>query len=281
MKKLKVIALSALAFVTIASTIFVSCKKQTLTNDNQNLNESLQLINKKYEDNTKTRRSWASWAKIGAADCIGGWVGFQAGGKIGALAGPQGATIGAVAGGVILGALNSYGASGMVVHGSGNTINEINSNLELLNPTNNQFDLTVGIRHNILLKDAYLNHLSNNVLQSELFFTSNLLTDAEASFVKSQSTANYQAYVNSKNLTSFDKIKLNITNTIEDATLVNIMNTYIDGIESAGNLENAINLTYSYERTIQSSTQLNEVQKNHLLVGFSISKYSQTFWNNF
>lgn len=291
MKKLKVIALSALAFVTIASTIFASCQKQQeLVNTHTNSEETItnfKIASIKFLDKhknayqVKTRRDlgWADWITIGCADAGGAYEGAT-------IAAPLLPPWGSVAGGAIFGAAASYGAyiglggtpMGMATHnGTNNT--SMNSN--------NQYDL-IGKNHNLLLSQLGTSTVNNDLseMYSALLPSTNNITDNNLNIAQFKEFISVQNFSNAYSLNhhytgSFNDLSslTGYFNRINQGASSVILANYFNQISEISHLQNAINYSIDIENYITNSNMV-ESDKVLLLSAMSTFRNSINFWSD-
>ena len=263
----------ALSLLIIVST---SCNKLqiTPTSTSEQSIETLKLINAKYSETTKKTRTFKQWCAAGAADVGGCWAGAWAGGKIGAWFGPEGAGAGAVVGGVIVGAAASYGAYGMIYHG-GSTGGNPNPIFTLENPSQNPFDVTVGQRHNYMLDQLIKNNQSNGSMYSPAMLNNN-----EKIFWDGKTDMVIDAYKQANSITAIQDVSNYVTNNISDDKITSITTQYFSGLNSIETLTNAIDMTRDYETYVIGNLNLSSEDKSVLLEGFSVARYSLTYWYN-
>lgn len=268
-------------FLLFVFTTF-SCSYNEGGSNNLSTNQiksKLLVINSKFKSQKSefSRPPFKSFCAIFAADVGGAWAGTWAGGKVGAFFGhPE---IGAVAGAVIVGGAASYGASRPAAIGQTlnmNLIESIDASERYENPYNNPFDYQVGLRHNEILKNLILNNNYDNFELSKLFsFVS--ITDNEALFLRDRKEQTLDFCNTYSNNNSIDQQKIMLKNYINDDKLLTVMYSYMDGIIDSSS-DDAQKITAEYENFIINSNDFDKTQKNILLQGFSVARYSINFW---
>lgn len=299
--------LLGLSILAIAgATTFVACKKdevkkETITTS-KTIEEQLTQINIQYNSKNKFSNAKSSWTlkkicNVAVADLAGAWVGTWAGGKIGGAVGTvvgtpgigtaAGTAIGAAVGGVVVGAGASYGASFPVTSSSGFdplsvvNVTQIDALVVLSNPNSNPFDLEYGQRHNVLLKSLILTNPTLGPVVPSNMYNNVALSSNEAAYLTAlqpKITGSYNVLKSSQDIIATSKTLLN--NEIEDLALLAIMNLYIDGLSNSVSYTDAMNLSYAYELAIMNNNSLTTNQKNVVLQGIAVAKYSLNFWDN-
>lgn len=279
MKK-AILGLIAIVFMSVSA--FANNPSQMLM-DIEKLMEETECINEKYISDTQGR-TFKDWCAIGAADVGGAWAGAWAGGKIGGWFGPQGAAIGAVVGGVIVGGAASYGASRHMPPGTEQELIDTKiRNLDISkvysNPNNNPYDISVGKRHNEILKQFVVTNPANGASTVSKIFENVNLTKDERIFYDNQQQIISNFYSKLKTSLSIETVKSLLIENIQDEALLTIMNKYLDGLNNCTTFENAIKITQDYETYVISHKGLSQEQKNVLLKGLAVARYSFNFWN--
>lgn len=264
----------------------ITLLKNKLEDINQNY-PNLNDRDKRNNSNYTEQWSLKKWCRVGAADVAGAWVGSRFGGMIGVWAGgPAGATTGAIIGGVIVGAAASYGASYAV------PINDYfpyidsypDMALEFEDPNDNPFDY-VGEKHNSILKDLLLSDKNldrDNSNRFDSFYDINLTQD-EIQFLNKNTSIVHKSYDESLEIfNSKDQVYSIISENFTDQEKLSlVMNNYFDVIfKNEDNYQNVMYITYDYEKLVINSNELDNSEKNILLEGLSVAKYSFTFWHN-
>ena len=156
-----------------------------------------------------------------------------------------------------------------------NLIESIDASERYENPYNNPFDYQVGLRHNEILKNLILNNNYDNFELSKLFsFVS--ITDNEALFLRDRKEQTLDFCNTYSNNNSIDQQKIMLKNYINDDKLLTVMYSYMDGIIDSSS-DDAQKITAEYENFIINSNDFDKTQKNILLQGFSVARYSINF----
>lgn len=266
---------------------FIGCENSDLSPTTQQLNvkqidADLKIINSNYSSDSQLQnRPFKSWCLIFSSDVAGAWAGAWAGGKIGAVFGQQGAGAGAVVGGVVVGAAASYGVSRTAPPIDRSRSDALIANYNPLvtynTPSLNPFDISVGQKHNILLKELVLNNpaIGNN---AEHIYANVALSSDERIFYDNQKQLVSEWYSQMSTSNSIATQKSLLSSTVDDALVLSVMTNYLDGTENINTLDEGISLTRAYENYVLSST-LSSTQKDYLLRGLSVARYSLNFWN--
>jgi hypothetical protein len=277
--------LMAIIMMSLSSYAYNGGNKLPI-NDNSDITliqKEIECINQQFTPEVQSR-TFKDWCNIGVADLSGAWVGSWAGGKVGGLFGPQGAAIGAVAGGVIVGAAASYGASRHAAPGVDHAlldskIKNLDANTVYPNPNNNPFDQSVGQRHNQILKLLVTTNPTAGPSAPEKMFAKASLTNNETIFYNNQKSVVLDFYNKAKSSPTKEAFKSLLAQNIEDQTLLTVMNGYIDGVMNSSTFENAIKISLEYETYVLENRNLTQEQKDLLLHGFAVARYSLNFWN--
>lgn len=281
-----------LGFILLCIVIF-SCKKNLESYNygkTEKIRRDLAMINTKYESKGDQTEWWTlkEICAVAVGDIGGAWAGSWAGGKIGGAVGSvilgagtgAGAAVGAAVGAILIGSAGSYAASPnhRMSQEQTNLLLGMDTNYLAYNPIENTFDISVGQRHNKLLRENLL--LNEGSIENDIYqlYSSCTLTENEKIFISEDNGETNSVYTYIGESNSFERIKDLLAEKIEDKLLVLIMQNYIDGISNINSIEDAQNLTYEYEAYINSMEDLSTSQKNTLLHGFAVSKYSLIFW---
>ena len=293
MKKLKVIALSALAFVTIASTVFVSCQKPTevmpqtsivVKTNSITLSKEILDLDKKVSTNKSTRA--VNWRKVADyAEVDGGcaWGTFKVASR---FTGPAyGAAFGFLGG--ISGSLYHGWKSGdfLVINQPFNPGSESVLQIEdidMSSPTKE------GEIHNFLLNEI------NN-------FPSSINTNSEADYMSSSYLyltkrtceiyrLNLEIFRTNFSLEEYIQIvKADYTNfnyistlNLEYSYMNSFMNEYLTRIYNTNNLgvNDFISYTDLFIQNCNNQVSLTPSEKTYIVSTLSIYKSSAKFWVN-
>lgn len=110
-----------------------------------------------------------------------------------------------------------------------------------------------------------------------LFFNMSLTSD-ESNFLTDKREVIISIYNDMRNSESTNSIKSIIASNIDDSLLTTTMNSYLDGLSTLTNPNDAIALAKDYEVYIGDSNLFTLNQKDCLLQGLAVAKYSCYFW---
>jgi hypothetical protein len=274
MKKIKIIALGVLAFITIASTVFVSCTKRA-TNTESNVDETLSMIQRLKSNYTLNTSDLAykqkSFFDFACDDIMGAGAGIA----WGSVAGP----FGSFCGGVSLGCYMSVrDYDGMVVP------NPVNPTEKLRTISNNPFDY-LGYIHNKTLKaildnhSAYMTNKSLDISKYYNFTYTYFKTFPEFSKYNLQQSTLITYYKNISSIYTgnFSEgcTNLNIRNLIT-LNSKNILIEFWTVIKSINSNTDRIKYYKDFVNVINAST-LSENEKRIILGTSSVGIYSVLF----
>lgn len=229
--------------------------------------------------------NWVGWISVVIADGSGAYTGAKYGGRIGSLFGPHGTTVGAIAGGVIVGAASSiqqYNRANTILRFSPYAISN-NNNVSkgiiekgyVLSKTmisDESYDTgislgldsistKVAIQHNIILENYKMFERDNAITRMDNI-ESAILNDE--SFISC-----YNSVVSDPLNSEFEK----------DVISDQIMQLYLTAINDSGSNSASINLITSYYiNTVKQSSEVPEEQKQWLYKGFAVMTYSYKYW---
>jgi hypothetical protein len=300
MKKIKFIALGVLAFITIASTVFISCRKQqkTITTYSNALAYSKKInekYNKKNKSITQILKSKTTKAAVTVmADVAGAGTAAATMGSLW-LAAPWG-TIASAA--VTVCAGTSASVLAHIAQNSPINPNYLSiyheANIKLINailtldenPYHNPLD-SIGFKHNELVKRYFttLNNYSIPNANTFLFNSLNLTAEENkslkyTSIVKITSLLNYQ-YTHPIENTSSLEMYLNNAYMLYGSNpfLVDFNNTLLQGMYACATYDDLINLAHEYEAYYIPNFQGTDIERRVVLISLATMKYSAKLWN--
>jgi hypothetical protein len=280
MKKLKIIALSALAFVTIASMVFVGCQKSVKTSDitenskiiYQKENEKILVseiidISKSYPRNLAKQKQ-PKGGRVIVADVVGGLAG--------AAGGPFTAFLGAF--GNSLYDLYQQDAFGLIVANS-------NNETDFIPITNNPYN-EIGKLHNLSIvnyaKNCSSNIIDNSNYKSVINFATNEYNETIGTThdpINYNFIEHYNTLIENYETTGIDGIFKNskdlgeITEN-ESIILSNFCNNLVNL-----NITDAIDYSKKCEDVVLISN-INSTSKQKILFAIAIGKNSKILYNN-
>lgn len=235
---------------------------------------------------------WMGWLTVVMRDGTGAYHGGRGGAAIGSIFGPHGATAGAIIGGAILGAVQSYEQYHLVDWIANASTNSIQSdkptkamfiaayssskvtasNVDFLQYATATIDtcaIKVGFMHNTILEKIQ----SKNHGNFDDDYSSNL-SEVESYVVSSPAFTTLYEEAKAA-VTSTSSVKVN-EKTLSDE----IMNLFLDAVSSSCTTQNDLNRIIAYYATmVDKSTALNEVDKLSLKSGFTVTGYSFSYWS--
>ncbi len=276
MKKL----LLGLLTICLVSFFIYSCTKNQLLDKTDIIKQDVANINNNYNSNLKF--TFKDACRVGAADVGYAWAGAWAGGKIGAFVGNPAA--GAGIGAIVVGAAGSYGA--LICCGGKNPNDDAIFFSKVLGYSytdintikyNNIYNEEIGKRHNEILKEMLIKYRNSPNLEE---LDVSILTENEKNYYLNQKeVVNSTISLLKINGSQIALIKNNLTNTINNTNLLIVMNSFLDKYYYLDDVNIAFQLIKDYENYITSSMNFNQEEKNILLRGFAVARYSTDFWN--
>jgi hypothetical protein len=266
-------------------TAFIfSCTKENLVPEEHKaieisiseLRADLQLINKKHQAYANRDVDWAYWIEIGMTDLAcaetGAWYG--------SFLGPNTAVLG----GVLFGAAGSYAVSKTPNDGNGgidltllNNITNYDVSSVLENPNSNPYDLTVGRKHNEMLQKLFIKNGYSSNTNSNNVYANIILSNDQVNLMNSLNNEFVMVYDECIGMTECNESIALLHNITNDAVISEILTNYYQGLVSS-NFSSLLPLTFDYESYVINHALLTNDQKEILLLGFSVGKYSMTFW---
>lgn len=289
----------AIWLLTVASVFLVSCSSDldmALNEDESKTSiptivQSLQDYNNKLSTTPQTRGiGWAGWLSVVLADGSGAYNGAKYGGRIGAIFGPNGATAGAIVGGVVVGgaaSYNQYRLAEKISNFSPYSLRPVSTvsqqtaaasyvlSKETINPQDytlglsNGLDscsITVAIYHNKILEKIELVQVDSN---QHLLFEH--LDDIEKKIVSSKEFETvYNSIANDPLADYFDP----------NLTSDQVMKMFISAISNYCKSQNDINQIIShYTFEVKASDEISTEEKEWLYTGFAVMGYSFAYWS--
>lgn len=192
---------------------------------------------------------------------------------------------GGLVGAAIVGFAGSYGASiGVYDDSDGEdiyyNISVYSDSYVLNNPNENPYDESVGKRHNYLLKEGTIENPIGGPLNEYDLFESMSLSSNENDFLSDKMDETISIYNDMKNAESISSIKSVVSSNIDDSLLIVTMNSYLDGLSGLTDPGDAIALAQDYEHYIMNNDAYTSSQKDCLLQGLAVAKYSCYFWSS-
>lgn len=219
--------------------------------------------------------SFKPWWVIAVNDAMGAYAGFEIGGKVGALAGPQGAAIGAGAGLVIGGAAASIGAS--------RTAPNINP---IIPPSpRNPFDQYGRMHNNLVIhlhntginKTDYTSIFeeSKNFLAGEF---GEILQNGDLKTALSETFTTYGRSLGS----NYD---LSIIQDVVNKSTLSInaksaLNQFFSDLPNYANGESFYSFITNTENGIIDSNSFSQSDKESILIVLAVYRYSYGLWSN-
>lgn len=225
----------------------------------------------------ETGFSFKRFCAVFSADVGGAWAGAWAGGEIGGAVGSiipgagtaAGASAGAVAGGVVVGAAASYAASEVI---PGTTLSGWVSQLPFAYTPLGEENANDG--HNRMLNSM----LSSSSAPSPLIFNSVYLTGNEAAVV-----SNCQNLISSTMSTFSDptveKSKSYVLAEVSDNAITTVSNNFFDGLQNLVDPQDVAAFISSYKFYVSNTANLDQAQKETILVALDASEGSLSFWS--
>lgn len=275
----------------LSATLLFSCKKDfkeaKTAKSTEQIKQDLLTINAKYAGrHSEAKITFRKLLKIICADIGGAATGVSAG----ATFGPGGA----VAGGIICGAAASFDAAPTMVANSPDEApspEDLKLHLSQLqltllpNESGNPYDYA-GQRHNEIVKGmldqyGFFTPLPENTYE---LFSGIALNDDEQTFLNTDEaqpegfvpyTGRYFAQIENNTLEG-EIAYMNHMTTSE--SLLNIMDSYLKGLDGIETEEAFQQLTLDYENYVMA-LDLDETDKEAALSGLSTARYSYNLWN--
>jgi hypothetical protein len=290
MKKIKFIALGVLAFITIASTVFISCRKQqkTITTySNNTIQSDLKKISEKY-----------TFKNVGFFKMTEGEKRLVAGGAdIAAAAEYASATWGlsvfpvlgfanGVACGVVAAAASvaAYNACGMVVRTSGGSAPNPTGNYDVPNPHNNPYEF-IGIRHNQLVDVYYSGNMNQRLNSNTSIFNSTQLNSSELQVLPvlpNKLTVSINNYISSNPITTATGIKPFLDHFFinnDELQAKEIILTFYNELKGIHSLSQTMSFINEYEIYFINCNTITPKEKEILLTCFAVAKHSFSLWD--
>ena len=266
--------------------VFAGCKKEHVSihsdqGDKESFNQnrlynsidSLNIVFKE-KNSIVSKVDTKYWARVASADATGAW----AGSRWGALFGnPWTTGIGAV----VVGGLASYGA-GITPIGGNDYFQENLPNFlieaEISNENNNPNDISVGLRHNEILKEVilagvYPAHLSTSEISSKIN-----LTEQEINFLNTKLDKISEFQNSIYNNPALENMISNLNNILENDFEIQITNSFLNTASTFSDFDSYINYVKEFEYVIINSN-IEEEGKDFYLKGIAVAKYSGLFWS--
>ena len=296
MKKDKTI-ISKLTLIMLFTLCLFSCTESNSfdADCDKKINESdIFNILKNYNDSIASAKQsrgigWIGWLSVAIADCKGAYSGAKYGGRIGALLGPNGAAIGATAGGIIVGGASSYSqfqvaktisefspyslqpqkiesqatfVKGFVL--SENLIKEEDFSLGISNGLDS-CSVRIAIQHNIILDkiDEFSVADARDVCEN--------LSDMERDIIYSEDFSNLY------NSTVEDPLNLTIE---QDNNADQVIELFIEAVETSCTDQESLNdIVKHYRNVVTFSLTLTDEEKENIYTSISVMTYSFKYWS--
>lgn len=303
----KSIFISVLIALIVCVTGLVSCNERednlceesvNLINDeNCETIKTLQIFNNEYvKENIPSQdtRGWkftlAEVLSVGLADFSGACSGAKLGGQLGAIVGPNGAIVGATIGGVICGAASSFAQYKM-----SETIKEFRpcstSTFQGLNQKS--FEAAYAREKDYIQQSDYRYGIALGLdsCATKIAILHNKVLDIVEDI---DNTGNYGSYISHFNVIEMSVVndgdfikmykKLSVNPTFKaDPTSVmdSIMSLFIAAVNNNVNqMSDLDSIIQFYSSTVRNSSDLNQIEKDALLSGFAVMKYSAIYWSS-
>lgn len=266
----------------------------------------LKEFNNSFQPSSPTRgkMNWASWCAVVTADAHYAIRGAIDGSRIGALFGPQAASVGGVVGAVVYGSSGSYIQYGfqkhVVTRFSESTdslpyvpnLKEVVAAYALGSADLGETDYELGEIWNIPKESIEIGILHNKTL-SKIGATSpqgqtvalEYLSEEEQSIVESEEFENL--YVQAINLSDFESWRNNTRSDFVEAISENqdertrIENLFYEGLINSVSTMSDLNRYISmYSAVVLKSSSLSEEDIKILTTCFSVAGYSFDYWSN-